>query len=402
MKICNSNQCTGCGACFSACPCGAIRMEKDEKGYFAPVVDEALCISCEKCVRVCHVNAVLAAEESKEAYAAVCNDGDMRRDSSSGGVVPAIAKSILEKKGAVVGAVFDGELRLREELSYSWEDYIRRGFSKSKYVQSETGDCFLRIKKQLDGSDAPVLFVGTPCQNAALKQFLGKNYANLFLIDFVCHGVPSQSVFESYVRYLEGKNGSKIRKISFREKKPSWSLSSVLYEFENGKKYYGNMMEDPYNVGFVSNLYLRESCYSCKYNCMERVSDLTVGDYWGKREVCFGKDDGEQGVSAVIVNSEKGRALLELCREQLTLKEVSVRSVKDGNLSLEAHQARHAQTDAFWQSFLEGKDWPYLSRQYCASLLKAYPLRTRIMMKYSYSKPFKILRSMKNRVRGRK
>ena len=324
-----------------------------------------------------------------------------RWDASSGAAVTVLAKWIFDNGGAVAGAIFDNEMILYEDIANSLDEYIEKGFSKSKYVQSETRDCFLKIKKWLNENKAPFLFVGTPCLNAALTTFLGKDYPNLVKIDFVCHGVPSPGVFKSYCKYLEKKYSSSIKKVTFRVKKPSWRLSSTLYEFSNGKKYLGNMMEDPYNSCFANNNNnLRDCCYNCRYACRERSSDITVCDYWGKREVVLTNDDETHGVSIVMLNTLKGRRMFESVREHLIYSPVSYKSVIAVNTRLIDPKLKHPDSEAFWQEYLTGKSWDEL-KKYCQSYLDTVSFKEAFLLKYDNNKLIvlvrKILKFLKKR-----
>ena len=63
-------------------------------------------------------------------------------------------------------------------------------FAGSKYIQSDTRGVFIKSKEILD-SGTKLLFIGTSCQVSALYHFLGKEYSNLFTVDFMCYGVSS-------------------------------------------------------------------------------------------------------------------------------------------------------------------------------------------------------------------
>lgn len=397
MKICPKNRCTGCGVCGIVCPTNAIKMEYDDKGFITPQVDDEKCVECGKCISYCHVNRNGECTTSiLEVYSVCAKDIDLRMGASSGGVVSIFAKNIFENGGVVVGAVFDENKVLHEDIAYSWDEYTKRGFARSKYVQSETRKCFSEIKLYLDNNKGYLLFVGTPCQNSALKKYLGDiKYENLIQIDFVCHGVPSPAVFSMYCKHLEEKYNSKIENIRFRVKKPSWSLSSTEYQFESGKIYRGNMMQDGYNVGFVTDIFLRESCYECKYASAARYSDITVCDYWGSREKTITDEDDKCGVSAMIIHTDKGKKLFDDTREKMLYKQVSYASVVAGNARLEYGRTENGIKELFWEDYQRGLNWHQLKKKYFGSLLKKYKLKSRIAMKYRYSVPFELLKILK-------
>lgn len=394
MEICKVEECTGCGACYIVCPVKAIKLVKHAKGWLIPNVDSELCVKCNKCKDVCHINSYkIKFERQYGCYAVCAKNNIMRLEASSGGIVSILAQYVFLLGGAVVGAVFDQDQHLYEDIAFSWEEYCRKGFSRSKYVQSETRDCFTRIKEYLEQNRLPLLFVGTPCQNAALSTFLGKSYSNLIKLDFVCHGVPSPEVFRSYCKYLEKRYNSPIKQIKFRVKRPSWSLSSTVYMFENGKKYIGNMMDDPYNACFVNNNSLRESCYNCKYCRMERTSDMTVCDYWGKREVQLSQQDEQLGVSAVIINSDIGNKYFSEIKELIISKEISYASILAGNARLQDAHCDHSNSEEFWKAYLSGKSWDELN-EFCVSYLDCVSKKTAFLMRYGTRQPIKFVRSI--------
>lgn len=169
-----------------------------------------------------------------------------------------------------------------------------------------------------------VLFTGCPCQVLALNKYLGREYQNLVLVDFVCHGVPNQNIWISYLKILEKKYNSKIKRIKFRDKKYGWHKSSFLCDFENGKEYCQPITLDPYMKGFLKGITINEGCYSCKTKKFSSFSDLTLGDYWGA-EILEKSIDDNKGISAVIVHSKKGRELLmNIKKENLFIKSTSI------------------------------------------------------------------------------
>lgn len=400
MIICPIDECTGCGACSQVCPVQAIRMVEHAKQWLIPKVDEINCIGCYKCKKVCHINSYIKKPWINLGTYAICDsDKKDRWEASSGGAITIIAKWIFKNGGSVVGAVFDDKLALYEDIVDSYEEYILKGFSKSKYIQSETRDCFQKIQKKLNSSEKLCMFVGTPCQNAALTTYLGREYQNLIKVDFVCHGVPSPGVFRSYRKYLETKYRSRLQKVTFRVKKPSWTLSSTLYEFVNGKKYLGNMMDDPYTACFENNNSLRDCCYKCKYACKERASDITVCDYWGKREAVLTKDDETHGVSVMMLNTDKGKLIFDQIKEKCICFPISYKSVTAVNTRLLKSNLEHPDSEEFWNDYLAGKTWDEL-KPYCNSYLDTISKKAAFLLKHGNDKPIIVLRKIKKFLGG--
>ena len=282
-EICSLEECTGCASCASICPKQAIKMVADKHGFFYPKINQDQCVGCGLCVKHCHIREnKKCTTDTKLIYGVQAKDERIRRESSSGGVVPVLARYFLKKNQAVVGAIFDSEFNVYEDICFSEDEYNAKGFIRSKYVQSETRDCFTKVKEALSiGKE--VLFIGTPCQVAAIKAFT-EEPERLYTVDFVCHGGPSSKVFQEYLKCQEDRYNSDITAVDFRIKKPSWSVSSIRLKFSNGKEYTGNMLEDPYCIAFTSNTILRQCCYQCKYAGPDRLGDLSECVFWGFKD----------------------------------------------------------------------------------------------------------------------
>ena len=320
QKIIDTKRCTGCHACFDACPKGCISMESDKEGFLRPVIDEKTCISCGKCQSVCPVIKEKAEKPAPKAYAVKSLIEDVRAESSSGGVFSLLAEAVLEKGGVVFGAAFDENFSVHHIYIENQEDlYKLRG---SKYVQSRIGNAYKEAKQFLEAG-RQVLFSGTPCQIAGLRAFLGREYENLILQDIICHGVPSPKVWEMYKAYREEKTGSKIKKVSFREKESGWKTSSVSIQFANGETYIENLQKDIYMKAFLRNLDLRKSCYACHEKTVGRQSDITLADFWGIEKVMPEMDD-DRGTSLVLIHSEKGETLFSALRDKMNMHEVEI------------------------------------------------------------------------------
>lgn len=322
IKISDKAMCSGCGVCKDVCPVAAINMVSDKEGFLYPQVNLELCIDCGICESKCPIiNNVPSqgAIDSIVAYAAYTKDDILRLHSSSGGIFTHIATNIVKKGGVVFGAMFDSAFVLRHKFIDNLDDLSKlRG---SKYVQSNIGDSYLQAKDYLDRG-VKVLFTGTPCQIAGLYSFLEKDYDNLVTQDIVCHGVPSPMVWQKYIDYRQNSVSSKLDKISFRDKSSGWKTFSMRMEYSNGKRYIGKLNEDRYMRAFLSNMSLRPSCYRCSFKGKIRQSDITLADFWGVEKVCPEMFDNA-GTSLLILNSEKGRDILEEIRNELNLVAVN-------------------------------------------------------------------------------
>lgn len=311
------SRCTICQACSNICPKDCIDVKFLKEEFYYPVIDKENCINCGACEKVCPVlNPLELYQPLKKAYAGINKNSNERLKSSSGGLFTVLANCILEENGVVCGAAFDKGFQVNHKIIDNKADLAKlRG---SKYVQSNTKYIFKEIKKYLK-INKKVLFTGCPCQVAGLKKFLGKGYQNLFTVDFICHGIPSQNTFDRYIKFLQNVYKSKIIEFLFRDKTKGWHTSSVKVTFENGKVYTKFITEDMYMRGFLNNLYCKQSCYNCLFRNHKSGSDITLADYWGA-EIEEREMDDNKGLSLIIINSIKGEMLKDNIKKMSILK----------------------------------------------------------------------------------
>lgn len=251
--------------------------------------------------------------------AAYSNDYENRVKSSSGGVFSEIAKYVISNNGYVFGATMKREegqfICMHKECTEIEELDELRG---SKYAPSELKDSYKRIKTLLDEKKL-VLFSGTPCQVAGLLSFLGKQYENLITIDFICHGVPSQILINKIIKEIEDNTQKKVKKVDFRDKVTGWDNYSFTIKFEDGSVNSIIGLKSDFMKLFLSDMYLRESCYNCQYKGIYRESDITLGDFWGVQDYLqLSTEEIEKGVSVVIIHSENANKIFEIMGDKLT------------------------------------------------------------------------------------
>lgn len=348
--------CCGCSACFNICPVQAITMQEDREGFKYPKIDERSCINCGKCEKACPVlHAETAGRTLHPAFYAVWNRQDEARlSSSSGGVFRVLAEDVLVDGGVVYGAAFDVHNRLRHVRAESADALVP--LTGSKYVQSEIGTAFCQVRADLKNGRR-VLFTGTPCQVAGLYAFLGGDDANLLTADVLCHGVPSPAVFE---RYLESLGVGEKCRIEFRNKDNGWKK----YEVVVGDRVHETFRANAYMKGFLSNLYLRPSCASCRFVGCRRPGDLTLGDFWGAGNFRKRYDD-DKGTSLVLLNSPKARSIFQTLQDKFSLAEqVPSDSAVPFNPSLVHASKPDARRAAFFDDFEAGKSWEELAASY--------------------------------------
>lgn len=344
------DECCACGACMNICPRDAIEMKENDFGFNYPMINYDKCISCKLCKKVCNYQNSPKVNQSIDAYVAISKNTDILK-SASGGAFASIAKEVIINNGIVYGA----SMEFKESqvivkhigINSINELYKLQG---SKYVQSEIGNIFRDVKYNLENSKL-VLFSGTPCQIDGLNGYLNKQYDNLLTIDIICHGVPSNKMFDDYIKILEGKLKRKIKGYYFRDKQSGWGLNGKIELCSSSGKYknkYFEYWESSYYELFLNSDIYRENCYSCKYASLNRPGDITLGDFWGiekeHQDLLDGTKDTiniKNGVSGVIVNTKKGERYLnkygnglslyysnidKICKHNVQLSKPSIRS----------------------------------------------------------------------------
>lgn len=349
-RLCEKEMCTGCLACYNVCNVSAIHLIKDSKGFCYPTINNSECINCGKCTKVCPIiNPIKHSDSLLKTYAVWHKNPSILYNSSSGGFFSAISESILEQGGYIIGAAFDENFDVNHIVVNNINElYKLRG---SKYTQSNINIIYKRTKSILDNGHK-VLFTGTPCQIAGLKSFLrNKEYSNLYTLDLVCHGVPSPLIFQEYRKWMENKFHSPIKEFSFRDKKWGWVRYNTKITFLNGKIYYGKWEEDAYTRGFLRDLFLRESCYNCQHTNLNRVGDITVADFWGYKKNNFEKNNKDNGISLVIINTQKGLEAFENCKEKLIYYRKDIQDAIKGNMALSQKTTPSVYINDFWKDF---------------------------------------------------
>ena len=309
INIKNKQDCCGCSACVQRCPKQCITMAEDNEGFLYPQVDTSKCVDCHLCEKVCPVINQDEARTPLEVYAAKNSDDDIRLKSSSGGIFTLLAEQTIKGGGVVFGACWDKDWNVKHDYIDNISDLQR--FRSSKYLQSVIGDNYLKAEQFLK-TGRKVMFTGTPCQIAGLKHFLRKEYDNLLAVEIICHSVPSPGVWQQYLTtrlHTLKWNKSDIRNISFRDKKTGWKTYSFVIENNDGNSFAELSNKNAFMRGFLADLYTRPSCYACPAKQLRSGSDLTLGDFWGIESLMPEIDD-DKGVSAIIVNSDKGKQVL--------------------------------------------------------------------------------------------
>lgn len=335
IQLSRKEDCVGCGACGDVCAHRAITFPVDIEGFWYPEVDKDKCIQCGLCEKVCPVIHVeeLKAHQSEQpiVYAAYDRDLSVRLASTSGGLFSALARRMYQKGGYVGGAVYTSDFYVQHIVSDLPEDLLRiRG---SKHFQSEMEGMYKEVRSLLNRGEE-VLFCAAPCQIAGLRLFLRKEFKNLITVDFLCLGINSPKIFHRHLEALERKYGSPVVKIQAKNKDKGWRSLAYKIEFANRKVYLKPGNEDAFTRGFIQlHCNCRPACYECRFKGFPRISDISLGDFWGIEKVDRMMDDN-RGTSVVLINSDKGAEYFETVKEFIVSKEKKIADVLPGNPAL--------------------------------------------------------------------
>lgn len=335
IQITNKVDCCGCNACGDVCNHGAISFQTDIEGFWYPVVDKAKCVDCGLCEKVCPIINVKDLKKNdlpqSECYAAEHKNLEVVFDSTSGGLFSALADIMYRNGGYVGGAIFNEDFSVRHYISNDKNDLPR--LRSSKYLQSNLEGFYKEVRSLLKAGEK-VLVCGTPCQMAALRAFLRKDYENLIIADFICLGINSPKVWRKYLDSFEERYGHKVVYCKAKSKEYGWRNLTQKVILANGKEYYETGSQSNFTKGYLrTHVYARPSCYACKFKGYPRMSDITLADFWKIEEVDKTLDKN-LGTSLVMVNSEKGKAFFERVKARINYHTVPFSSIEAGNRAL--------------------------------------------------------------------
>lgn len=349
----NNDNCTGCMACVSVCPKNALTIKEKKDGFLYPKINVSICIKCEKCISVCPNNKIESLKNKNyEIYAAYAKDRDISKKSRSGGLSFLLGKKFIEEGNIFYGVIIDENFLTKHIRCSNMEELSKT--QGSKYVQSYISkDIYKQIENDLN-NNKKVLFTGTPCQCAGICSYF--NNENLYIIEIICHGVMSPKYVREYIKDKEKSHGP-LKEIDFREKKKHfWKNHYVGLTFENDKFI---SLRDYVKI-FYYHVLLRKSCYLCPYTTPNRVSDITLGDYWGVEEEEPEMFD-KWGVSIVFLNSQKGISLFNEIKEFVKFVPTEFEKVAKKNKRLISFMGPNNKRE-FYVNILNifGAKWVYL------------------------------------------
>ncbi|SDB46813.1 Ferredoxin [Pseudobutyrivibrio sp. YE44] len=350
MELLDENKCTGCTACYSACPVHAIEMKETKKGFFVPSIDSDKCINCKLCQKTCPEMNIEGINYNQPQHTYLAKNEDaIRMNSSSGGVFLSLAQEIIKREGTVYGAQYNSAIMVEHGRASDIKE--AKKFCGSKYIQSNVGDAFSHVLDDLK-SGKWVYFSGTACQVSGLINYLTKKNCNmdkLITQDFICHGVASPTFFADYKKALERKNRAKIVKFNFRGKPSPHKLQNIIVDFDNGKRFISaSTSQDFFYHHFFKNLIIKPSCFNCKYANVKRVADITLGDCYHPINENINNDG--YGISYFQVNTEKGLEFFgSIDTSNMELIETDCNKYIQPNMK--APSEKNPNYDAFWNEY---------------------------------------------------
>lgn len=359
--------CCGCRTCEHVCPQSAITMEDDGRGFLYPRIDQEKCVDCGLCLKKCAFQNGYASRkefEPSRGFAARHRDLPTMMKSRSGGAFTALSDRVLEMGGVVFGAGYDdgeGFFRVLHKCASTKEE--RDEFRGSKYVQSDLGDVFPRVKEELEAGRT-VLFSGLGCQVGALYSYLGREYDNLVTADIVCYGVPSPRLWRDFLRMREREKGGRVTAVDFRDKeKFGWKAHKETITV-GGRKVSSRL----YKKLFSMRVATRPSCFQCIYANKDRVGDITLADFWGHEDAVPGFGGDDRGVSLVLVNTKRGEELWERARKDMDVIECTGYPYR--HTMMKRPNARPENYEEFWADY-DADGFDFVARKYCDYEVKA-------------------------------
>ena len=385
----NPSQCTGCGACVKACPKTAISYQDDAEGFPTPHIQGDLCIECGLCDKVCPANHMPETHGIQAAYAAQILDQVALQDSTSGGLFTVFSREVFRRGGVVYGCVWDKDYNAVITKAENEEEI--KPMRGSKYVWSFAADTYPEIKQYLEAGRT-VMFTGLPCQVAGLKNYLRKNYDNLYLIASFCAGAPSPLALHAYLKSITKDVPIDGLDLKFRDKEKHGVGAHITYQRKRGKADETHI-SNSYYYAFYSKVTVRRACYSCRFWYNEKVEDITIGDYWGVKK--YHPDmDARSGISALLVNTDKGNQLLQSAKRHLELVPTEVSAIARSNNVVLDSKPRAFDIPDFRKEFFDAMNdmgWEYAEKKYLRD-------KKRFVLWLKITKPAQVLKKIRGGV----
>lgn len=342
--------CCGCSACANICIAKAIKMTLDKKGFLYPFIDDSKCIGCGMCLKVCNFKTFSPTNHTPRAFACKHNNTNEVETSRSGAVFIALSEYILNHNGVVFGCKAVTPRQIEHQSAVTKEEV--NSFKGSKYVQSVIGNTFRECADNLKNGRM-CLFSGTGCQVHGLISYLKAlniDTNKLITCDMVCHGTPSQQLWEDYLNAIEKKNGKTITSANFRDKKKAgWRAHVESFVFDDGT----TTTTTNYSNAYYQHALFRESCYRCKYTTPNRLTDFTIADCWHVESAAPELDDNK-GVSLLLIHTPKGESIFDEIKDKLKYRQVPLEKVMQAHLMRPVDLPNNY--EAFWKKYMSNKE----------------------------------------------
>lgn len=325
LKIENEiNHCTSCQLCSAVCPVGAIKIKVNGEGFYQPIISNEKCINCGKCISVCYKydTSIIMNDKYKKVYAAKSKDKNLLLNSTSGGIATHLAEELILNGYKIIGVEYDYKNNRARNIIIENIDELKK-IQGSKYIQSYSEEIYIKIIKNLKNEKYAIF--GLPCQIYGIDKYLRQinKRENFILIDLFCHGCPSLNLWKKYLSFIKQKYKlDKIKKIEFRSKNKGWHEYIISILDENEQYFISKNVQDSFFKLFFSNKILNESCYECKLRSTLNYTDIRLGDYWGAEY-----DLDTEGVSAVVLVTQRGREVFENIKDKIKMKKSNLKAI---------------------------------------------------------------------------
>lgn len=329
-EFCPKKLCTGCALCAALCPTSSIQMVEGYLGHLFPKINQATCIDCGLCQKKCPSLSTIEKTKPNLVYAAWSKDIVDYKTSTSGGAASLLSSKMIEEGGVVYGCAMLPDIEVKHIRVDSADQLsLLKG---SKYVQSNIEEVIPLLKKDVK-TGRKVLFIGTPCQVAAIKNIYKEKPKNLYLVDLICHGTPSLNSLQTHIKKVAPHHH--YDNVIFRDD------TYIVVVVVDGREVYRKELftqrfSDLYLNAFFDGFSYRDSCYQCKYACPDRVSDITIGDFWGlgALEPADEIPAHQYGCSAILINTTIGKMLFDSIADRCHHYQRSVEECIKGNEQL--------------------------------------------------------------------
>jgi coenzyme F420-reducing hydrogenase beta subunit len=311
-------ECCGCEICSNVCPQGIIKMKPDGEGFFYPIIiEENKCINCKKCLQYCPVKNVSNYKSKTLGYYAGSFESEETKSCASGGAATAISCKILDRGGVVYGVSYSSNYESISYIKVEKRDALEK-LKGSKYAQARKFNIYKEVKQDLR-EKKEVLFIGLPCEVAAVKEYCLGVDENLYTVELICHGPTSLLIQKEYCNRIKHLYKEDIKEFSVRYKKNGkWKPYYIRAKMKNGEEHIQEFHKSDYGIAFR---YLkRPSCNVCKIKDGKFQGDITIGDYHAASNGMKGYN--ENGVSVLLPHTIKGKFLMELKEERFNIVEI--------------------------------------------------------------------------------